>query len=119
MCACANPPSRAICLACGECVCAIDTPRRAECLIAHARRCGAGVGLYILAGNSAVVLVRERRVMLRGSPYRDAHGETDLGLVRGKPLSLDRTEYAALERQWIGLSFDETARVDENELIGF
>ena len=56
--------------------------------------------------------------MLRGSPYRDAHGETDLGLVRGKPLSLDRTEYAALERQWIGLSFDETARVDENELIG-
>ena len=49
------------------------------------------------------------------SPYRDAHGEADLGLMRGKPLALNEAEYAQLTRQWLALSFQETARTDEGE----
>lgn len=47
------------------------------------------------------------------SPYRDAHGEVDLGLMRGKPLTLNENEYAQLTRQWLALSFHETSRSDE------
>ena len=68
-----------------------------------------------MTNTSAVLLVREKRVTLLGSPYRDAHGESDLGLVRGKPLTLDDAEYALLARQWLALAFAETARGDEHE----
>ena len=77
--------------------------------------CGAGHALFLLTNTSAVLLVREKRVTLLGSPYRDAHGESDLGLVRGKPLTLDTAEYAHLSKQWLGLAFPETARGDEHE----
>ena len=65
--------------------------------------CGAGSGLFLLTSSSAVLLVRERRVMVLGSPFRDAHGEADLGLVRGKPLSLHAGELLQLTRQWLAL----------------
>ena len=57
--------------------------------------------------------------MLLGSPYRDAHGEIDLGLLRGKPLTLVASEYSQLTRQWLALSFDETAKVEDEGLPGF
>ena len=63
-------------------------------------------------------LVRDRRLMLLSSPYRDAHGEVDLGLLRGKPLTLAPAEYAALTRQWVALAFDEVQR-GEDELMMF
>eukprot|EP00965_Chrysotila_dentata_P187057 6171896-Pleurochrysis_carterae.AAC.3 len=42
---------------------------------------------------------RERERVCVSLPYRDAHGEVDLGLTRGKPLSLSNAEYEALARQ--------------------
>ena len=63
-------------------------------------------------------VVRDRRLMLLSSPYRDAHGEVDLGLLRGKPLTLAPAEYAALTRQWVALAFDEVQR-GEDELMMF
>ena len=35
--------------------------------------------------------------------------------MRGKPLALNEIEYAQLTRQWLALSFQETARTDEGE----
>ena len=84
-------------------------------VISHAQGCGAGSALFLLTNTSAVLLVREKKVQLLGSPYRDSHGESDLGLVRGKPLSLDEAEYALLSRQWLSLAFPEMVRGDEHE----
>ena len=113
------PDSRAICLTCGTSLCGFDTAHGPRACISHAATCGAGSALFVLTNNSAVVLARERRVMLLGSPYRDAHGEIDLGLLRGKPLTLVASEYSQLTRQWLALSFDETAKVEDEGLPGF
>lgn len=109
-----HPPSRALCLACGACICGIETLHGPRACISHAGTCSEGSALFLLSNTSAVLLVREKRVMILGSPYRDAHGETDLGLMRGKPLVLDRDEYQTLSRQWIALSFSESARGEAN-----
>ena len=109
------PASRALCLSCGACVCGLETLHGPRAVITHSQLCGGGVSLFLLTHTSAVLLVRDKRVSLLGSPYRDTYGETDLGLMRGRPLTLDRAEYALLSRQWLGLTFPETAR-DESEL---
>ena len=108
------PASRALCLACGACVCGHDT-LRSHCVCAglHAQSCGAGTSLFLLTTSSSVVLVRNGRLLLLPTPYRDAHGEVDLGLQRGKPLSLDEHEYLGLTRKWLAMSFDDTAKGDE------
>ena len=67
----------------------------------------------LLTSSSSVVLVRNGRLLLLPTPYRDAHGEVDLGLQRGKPLSLDEHEYLGLTRKWLAMSFDDTAKGDE------
>ena len=115
VCAATPPSSRGLCLVCGACVCGLETPRRALCMVSHSQHCGAGAALFILANKSAVLLVRDKRVMLRGSPYRDAHGEVDLDLQRGKPLWLHAEDYATLARQWLTLNFDEAIRDPEIE----
>ena len=73
----------------------------------------AGAALFLLTSSSSVVLVRNGRLLLLPTPYRDAHGEVDLGLQRGKPLSLDEHEYLGLTRKWLAMSFDDTAKGDE------
>jgi len=108
---CGVPPtSRAICLSCGACVCGLETLHGPRAAFSHAHACGEGSAVFLLTNTSAVLLVRERKLKLLGSPYRDAHGETDLGLVRGRPLTLDTPEYESLSRSWLGLSFVETQR---------
>ena len=87
----------------------VDAPRQA---------CGAGTSLYLLTSSSGVVLVRSGRLLLP-TPYRDMHGEADLGLQRGKPLALDTDEYLGLTRKWLALTFDDTAKGDEAENMLF
>ena len=113
------PTSRALCLACGACVCGGNEALRGKhaCAGLHAHSCGAGTSLYLLTSSSGVVLVRSGRLLLLPTPYRDAHGEVDLGLQRGKPLSLDEQEYLGLTRKWLGMSFDDTAKGDEAEAM--
>ena len=97
----------------------LESPHGAQACIGHAAECGAGNGLFLLVGgslSSAALLVRERRVMLLNSPYRDAHGETDPGLQRGMPLTLHELEYAKLMRQWVSLSFEEAVRPDDHDM---
>jgi len=114
----ATPENRAVCLACGTTLCGLDTPHGSRAVVEHATSCGVGVGLFMLTNNSAVVLVRERRLVFVGSPYRDAHGEVDIGLLRGKPLTLHPAGYATLSKHWLNLAFDETARSEEELPLG-
>ena len=114
----ATPEHRAVCLACGATLCGLDTPHGSSAIIEHTATCGVGVGLFMLTHNSAVVLVRERRLLFVGSPYRDEHGEVDIGLLRMKPLTLHAPEYAALSRQWLNLNFDESARGEDELPLG-
>jgi len=109
------PDSRAFCLTCGACLCGPWTRHGPSACIKHAQACGAGSGLFLLTSSSAVLLVREKRFMVLGSLYRDAHGEVDLGLVRGKPLALHAGEVLQLTRQWLALAFDETARLEDHD----
>jgi hypothetical protein len=101
----ATPSSRALCLCCGACLCGLETLHGPRACISHAGVCGEGSAVFLLTNTSAVVLVRDKRFQPLGSPYRDAHGETDVGLMRGKPLTLDRDEYENLSRQWLTLGF--------------
>ena len=61
--------------------------------------------------------MRGGRLLLLPTPYRDAHGEVDLGLARGKPLTLDANEYLGLTRKWLAHSFDDTAKGGEGEMM--
>eukprot|EP00965_Chrysotila_dentata_P187056 6171896-Pleurochrysis_carterae.AAC.2 len=62
----ASPETRALCLACGAVVCGIESPHGPRAAVSHAHACSTGAGLFVLTSSSAVLLVRERRVMLLG-----------------------------------------------------
>jgi len=76
---CNTQPSKpAICLVCGTLLCAdaecCKKTRCGECF-RHAIMCGAGVGIFLLAKTSGVLLIAEDKCCLWGSPYFDQYGE--------------------------------------------
>lgn len=96
-CTCAQtkqfPEEPAICLLCGETLCAGSNCCKENgvgALTRHASLCGAGTGLFLLVHKCATVVVRGSYAAYSISPYVDAHGEEDSGLKRGRPLTLDR-----------------------------
>ncbi|KNC87241.1 hypothetical protein SARC_00627 [Sphaeroforma arctica JP610] len=109
-----TPVDPALCLSCGVYVCA----KSACCTVggvgecnAHARRCGAGVGVFFVLKKCMVLLLASGRGCPYPSMYLDSHGERDFGLRRGHPLHLNTFLYAALERLWLSLSIkDEIIR---------
>ena len=72
-----------------------------ECT-AHAAECGGGVGVFLLLGSrsSQVLLIAGAACAYYGSPYVDSHGEEDIDLKRGKPLTLCGNRLAALAGLW-------------------
>ena len=48
-----------------------------------------------------VLLLHAQKGFFHNSPYLDAHGESDLGLKRGKPLFLNDGRYNELVKLWI------------------
>ena len=59
-----------------------------------------GVGVFLLARTSAILLVRQDFMAYFPSPYVDKHGEPDVGLRRGLPLVLAPERYAKLCKAW-------------------
>lgn len=99
---CNTQPSKpAICLICGSLLCAegdcCKQTRCGECF-RHAIMCGGGVGLFLLAKTSGVLLIAEDKSCLWGSPYFDQYGEEDVLLKRGANLFLDRSVYGHLNQ---------------------
>nr|CAB3260717.1 uncharacterized protein LOC100175735 [Phallusia mammillata] len=107
------PKDPALCLVCGEYVC-YKSPCKPDKIpyaaCRHARRCGAGTGIFLLINTSYVVIIRGHKACMWGTLYLDAHGEEDRGWSRGKPLYLKRERLLVLERQWIYHSFDNSCK---------
>lgn len=92
----------ALCLACGEVLCAGSEccRRRSNNMGActyHAITCGSGVGLFFLIRSSSVLLVFGPRSSYFGSPYLDMFGEEDINIRRGRPLYLSTKRMKALQ----------------------
>ena len=88
----AFPEEPAVCLLCGELLCAGSQCCKQNgvgALTRHAGTCGAGVGLFLLVHKCTTVIVRGSYAAYSVSPYVDAHGEEDPSLKRGRPLGLD------------------------------
>eukprot|EP00177_Eucheuma_denticulatum_P008085 GFKZ01014737.1.p1 GENE.GFKZ01014737.1~~GFKZ01014737.1.p1 ORF type:complete len:2119 (-),score=181.58 GFKZ01014737.1:352-6708(-) len=106
-----SPQRSILCLVCGAMLCT----EPATCFLSrpgrHAAECGGGVGVFLIAMLTDVIVIREGRSSTWGSPYLDAHGEEDEGLRRGKPLYLNEARYSALEKLWLTNSFDQDPRL--------
>jgi len=77
----------------------------------HAEQCGAGTGIFLVLKLTSVLVLREERRAIWGSPYLDEHGEEDVELRRGKPLFLSEERYRALQRLWLTHGFDHNSRI--------
>lgn len=109
-----TPKGAALCLVCGDVLCASRTSctaGRLPLVFVHADKCGAGIGVFLILKITCVQLFRKDRTTIWGSPYLDAHGEEDKKFVRGKPLILNRERYASLERLWLTHGFDLDSRI--------
>ena len=87
----------ALCLVCGTVVCAgtaccKSSTNVGECT-RHAAGCSGGVGVFLMSTSSSVVLMRGQFSSYFASPYVDAHGEPDIGLARGRPLTLNKKRW--------------------------
>jgi len=98
-----EPDDPAVCLVCGVLLCAgsacCKIQGRGSCT-QHAETCGGGIGMFLLLKKCQVVLIRSRFASFYLSPYLDSHGEEDIGLRRGRPLSLNATRYDNLCLLW-------------------
>lgn len=106
----------ALCLACGEVLCAGSEccRRRSDNMGActyHAITCGNGVGLFFLIRSSSVLLIFGPRSSYFGSPYLDMFGEEDINIRRGRPLHLSTKRMRALQALYANhLLANEVAR---------
>jgi hypothetical protein len=98
------PEEPAICLACGELLCAGSACCKVDgvgALTRHVRTCSAGAGLFFLLHRCGTVLLRGVHAAYSISPYVDEHGEEDSGLRRGRPLHLDERRLRQLQRLFV------------------
>ena len=55
----------------------------------HAGTCGAGLSIFLLLSEAAILLVHDTWKAVYKSPYLDAYGEEDVGMQRGGKLTLN------------------------------
>lgn len=89
-----------MCLICGQCLVAGEKVAGVGACHRHARNCGRGVGIFLLASTTQVLLIRGRWSAYYASPYVDKWGEQDVGLRRGGLLALSAARMKKLERLW-------------------
>ena len=90
-CTCAKthklPEEPAVCLLCGELLCAGSQCCKVNgigALTRHVAECSAGCGMFLLVHKCTTVLLRGPHAAYSSSPYVDDHGEEDNGLKRGR-----------------------------------
>jgi len=66
----------------------------------HARKVGSGIGIFFLVQKCTILLMHNNKSAYSPSLYVDEHGEEDVGLRRGRPLSFSEERYQALETLW-------------------
>eukprot|EP00760_Papus_ankaliazontas_P018688 PhM_4_TR17584/c0_g1_i1/m.94002 len=96
-----KPTEAVVCLCCGELMClgANCCPREASM---HATLCGGGLSLFIMLRKSTVLIVDAVTSVcgVLESFYLDEHGETDVGLRRGRPLYKCEESVQELHELW-------------------
>ncbi|KAL2481549.1 E3 ubiquitin-protein ligase PRT6 [Abeliophyllum distichum] len=102
----------ALCLLCGK-LCSPNwkTCCRESGCQAHAKACGAGIGVFLLIRRTTILLQRSARQAPWPSPYLDAFGEEDVEMRRGKPLYLNEERYAALTHMVASHGLDRSSKV--------
>ncbi|KAL2502824.1 E3 ubiquitin-protein ligase [Forsythia ovata] len=101
----------ALCLLCGK-LCSPNwkTCCRESGCQAHAKACGAGIGVFLLIRRTTILLQRSARQAPWPSPYLDAFGEEDVEMRRGKPLYLNEERYAALTHMVASHGLDRSSK---------
>ncbi|CAB4385880.1 unnamed protein product [Rhizophagus irregularis] len=103
------PHDPALCLLCGTFVCSqsyccSENDRgdndRGECNL-HTKSCGGDIGIYLLVKKCVILLLHVDNGCFMNAPYLDTHGETDLGLKRGRPQFLNQKRYDEIRKLWL------------------
>lgn len=112
-----------LCLICGDLLCmaegcgsypferSVTQFAEFETMRLHAHECAAGIGIFLLLKATWVLLIRNNRTAIWGSPYLDEFGEEDMELHRGKPLYLNQERMEVLQRLFVTQGFDYDARI--------
>ncbi|GJQ08909.1 hypothetical protein GpartN1_g700.t1 [Galdieria partita] len=112
-----------LCLVCGDLLCmsegcdsypferSVTQFAEFETMRLHAHECAAGIGIFLLLKATWVLLIRNNRTAIWGSPYLDEFGEEDMELHRGKPLYLNQERMEVLQRLFVTQGFDYDARI--------
>jgi hypothetical protein len=94
----------AICLLCGLMVCA---GAGSPCHLQHTKgRCDGRTGMFLSVKRCDVILVHDSAWCFWGSLYLDDHGEEDLHLRRGRPLSLSQDRCEQLVALYLSVGLD-------------
>lgn len=109
--ACSQPPAEpALCMRCGAVVCCggrrCHGPGQQGMAFTHSLACGGGTCVFLLLKMTRLLVLRKNRATFLASPYVDSHGEEDLRLQRGKPLSLHTERLRRLWQLWRSAAFD-------------
>ncbi|XP_065332049.1 E3 ubiquitin-protein ligase UBR2 [Cloeon dipterum] len=105
-----NAANPSMCLVCGRFVCfhgyccavKLEEGVSVGPSMFHAYECGAGIGLFLKVRECEVFVLRHyQRGVYISPPYVDKYGETDEGLRRGNPLTLNSKSYKELHKQWL------------------
>eukprot|EP00457_Paulinella_chromatophora_P011798 gb/GEZN01011960.1/.p1 GENE.gb/GEZN01011960.1/~~gb/GEZN01011960.1/.p1 ORF type:complete len:205 (+),score=7.80 gb/GEZN01011960.1/:200-814(+) len=97
-----RPKKPTLCLVCGRMLCLADKCCRDQSagkgeVTRHTAECSPSNGIYLLLKESIIILVSQGLSAYNGSVYVDSYGEMDIGLIRGRPLSLDPQRMAHLD----------------------
>ncbi|KAJ1979713.1 E3 ubiquitin-protein ligase ubr1 [Dimargaris verticillata] len=98
------PSDPALCMFCGKFMCVqsfcCSHGYYGECNL-HTMECGGPIGIFLLVKKNTALLLWNDNGTFIVTPYRDYHGEMDLGLKRGRPLFLDQKRFDELRRTWL------------------
>lgn len=117
-----SPFTLAMCLLCGTFVCAngdcCRQPDRAGECTAHGKRAHGGYSLWLEVKRSTILVLRPGGGAQWRSPYLDSWGEEDVGLSRGRPLTLREELVEELRRRYVcGALVDLTTNTGKRLLI--
>jgi len=116
----------ALCLVCGTLLCIrsfcceeMVAGQKVRGCSAHAQYCGAGTGIFLELRECNIILLQK---LFRGctikAPYLDVYGETDQGLKRGNPLTLDPARYQKINRMWLNAEVpNKIARMFDPDIL--
>ncbi|KAI9032184.1 hypothetical protein DFJ74DRAFT_653542 [Hyaloraphidium curvatum] len=105
-----TPTDPALCLLCGQYVCSQSMccaeNRQGECN-QHMQNCGGETGIFFIVKRGAILYLHRGNGTFVPMPYLDTHGESDVGLKRGRPAFFNAKRYADIRKTWLTLQIPQ------------